>query len=73
MRQRSFFPKMLPKNSSHTGKNDVGNKLEKNVFGKLHDTQELAALRADGIMYYHVYHADLLMLSKSNELLWDLM
>ena len=37
------------------------------MYRKLHGTQELAALQADGIMYYHVY-TDLFVLSKSNEL-----
>lgn len=49
-----------------TGKN-TGNKLERDVFAKMHDSAELAHLQADSLMYYHVY-GDLYMLSKSNEL-----
>lgn len=50
-----------------TGKDEVGNRLEKEVYSKLHDPLELAALRADALIYYHAY-ADLVMLSKSNDL-----
>ena len=50
----------------YTGK-DTGNKLERDVYTKLLDPMELARLKADGLMYYHVY-ADLVMLSKSNDL-----
>ena len=50
----------------YTGK-DTGNKLEKDVFAKLHNPLEIAQLKADGLMFYHVY-ADLMMLSKSREL-----
>ena len=50
-----------------TGKDTAGNKLERDVFAKLHDSAELAHLIADGLMYYHVY-GDLYMLSKSNDL-----
>ena len=49
-----------------TGK-DCGNKLERDVFTKLQDSIELAHLKADSLMYYHVY-GDLYMLSKSNDL-----
>jgi len=49
-----------------TGK-DSGNRLERDVFTKLHDSVELAHLKADSLMYYHVY-GDLYMLSKSNDL-----
>ena len=52
---------------TYTDKNENGNKLEKDVYTKLQDSLELASLRADAMMYYHVY-ADLVMLSKSNEL-----
>ena len=52
---------------TYTGKNEAGNKLEQDVFAKLHDPMELAAVRADAIMFYHCY-ADLVMLSKSNDL-----
>ena len=49
-----------------TGK-DTGNKLERDVFAKLQDPDELSQLKADSLMYYHIY-ADLSMLSKSNDL-----
>ena len=49
-----------------TGK-DCGNRLERDVFAKLHDSIELAHLKADSLMYYHIY-GDLYMLSKSNDL-----
>ena len=47
-----------------TGK-DSGNRLERDVFIKLQDPVELAHLKADSLMYHHVY-GDLYMLSKSN-------
>ena len=47
-----------------TGK-DCGNKLERDVFAKLHDSIELDHLKADSLMYYHIY-GDLYMLSKSD-------
>ena len=50
-----------------TGKDKTGNKLERDVFAKLNDSVELAHLKADSLMYYHVY-GDLYMLSKSTEL-----
>ena len=50
----------------YTGK-DKGNKLEKDVYTKLLNPAEIAGLRVDGLMFYHVY-ADLVILSKSNEL-----
>ena len=50
-----------------TGKDRAGNKLEQNVFSKLHDSSELDHLKADSLMYYHIY-GDLWMLSKSNDL-----
>ena len=50
----------------YTGK-DSGNKLERDLLAKLLDKDEVAQLRIDGMMYYHVY-ADLVMLSKSNDL-----
>ena len=49
-----------------TGK-DCRNRLERDVFTKLQDSLELAHLKADSLMYYHVY-GDLYMLSKSNNL-----
>lgn len=50
----------------YTGK-DTGNKLEQDVFRKLQDPQELAQLKADALMFHHVY-ADLAMLAKSTDL-----
>ena len=38
----------------YTGKNK-GNKLEKSVYAKLQEPHQLTLLRADGLMYYHVY------------------
>ena len=49
-----------------TGKH-CGNRLERDVFAKLRDSIELAHLKADSLMYYHIY-GDLYMLSKSNDL-----
>ncbi len=46
---------------------DKGNRLEIELYRKLLDVNELTQLRADALMYYHVY-ADLVTLSKSNEL-----
>ena len=50
----------------YTGR-DAGNKLERDLYAKLLDTTEVAQLKADGLMFYHVY-GDLVMLSKSNDL-----
>ena len=44
-----------------------GNKLEREECSKLHDDDEMAGLKADGLMLYHMY-ADLVMLAKSTEL-----
>ena len=49
-----------------TGKSTGGNKLEKTVYSKLEDAKLVGALKADAIMYYHVY-ADLVCLAKSTE------
>ena len=49
-----------------TGK-DAGNKLERDIYQKLQDPVELSHLKADSLMYYHIY-GDLYMLSKSKEL-----
>jgi len=46
---------------------DSGNKLERDVYSKLNDCSELDALKADGLMFFHVY-ADLVTLAKSSEL-----
>ena len=51
----------------YTGK-DSGNKLETDLLGKLLDEEEMAKVRVDAMMYYHVY-ADLVMLPKSDDLL----
>ena len=50
----------------YTG-NDAGNRLEQDVFRKLQDPQELVQLKADALMFHHVY-ADLSMLAKSTDL-----
>ena len=50
----------------YTGR-ESGNKLEKDVGTKLQDCNELAALKADALMFFHVY-ADLVILVKSAEL-----
>ena len=47
-----------------TGKNQ-GTKLEKEVYCKLQDQNAILQLKADALMFYHVY-ADLVMLAKSN-------
>ena len=44
-----------------------GNKLEQEVFQKLQDVNEISQIKADALMFYHVY-TDLAMLAKSNEL-----
>lgn len=44
-----------------------GNRLEHEVFQKLHDSDILSQLQADAIMFHHVY-CNLVMLAKSNEL-----
>ena len=46
---------------------ESGNKLEKDVGTKLQDCNELALLKADALMFFHVY-ADLVILVKSTEL-----
>jgi len=48
---------------NYSGKS-TGNKLEKDVYAKLHDQTEITQLRVDALMFYHIY-ADLVMLSKS--------
>ena len=58
----------------YTGKSTDGNKLECDVYQKLHDPDELSRLKADALMFHHVY-ADLMMLAKSTELsksTWDM-
>ena len=51
----------------YTGKHKYGNKLEKAVYQKLKDKNEIVQILADSLMYFHVY-ADLVMLSKSKRL-----
>ena len=51
---------------SFTGK-EKGNKLEQTVYQKLHEPAELAHLKADAIMFHHVY-SNLVMLAKSTML-----
>lgn len=46
---------------------DSGNKLEQEIFRKLGDPEQLAMLKCDALMFYHVY-ADLVLLSKSTDL-----
>ena len=50
----------------YTGEEN-GNKLERSVFQKLQDPIELAHLKADAIMFHHVY-CDLVILAKSTSL-----
>ena len=50
----------------YTGKHS-GNMLERSVYTKLKDSNELASLKADAIIFHHVY-ADSVMLAKSNDL-----
>ena len=50
----------------YTGKNN-GNKLERSVYDKLQDLEELALLKADAVMFHHIY-CNLVMLAKSNDL-----
>lgn len=50
----------------YTGKDD-GNNLERTLYNKLHNDEELLRLKADALMFYFVY-AELVMLAKSEEL-----
>lgn len=50
----------------YTGKQN-GNRLEKEVYRKLLDLDEMVLVRADALMFFHIY-ADLVMLAKSNKL-----
>lgn len=50
----------------YTGK-EKGNKLEQSVFQKLQDPLELVHLKADAIMFHHVY-CNLVILAKSTHL-----
>ena len=51
----------------YSGKGLSGNKLEKSVYEKLLSSVEIVSLKADSLMFYHVY-ADIVMLSKSTTL-----
>ena len=51
----------------YTGKSD-GNKLEQDVYQKLLDPDMLSQLKADALMFHHVY-SNLVMLAKSNDLM----
>jgi len=61
-----FLKKAALQFLKYTGKDD-GNKLEKEVYRKLQESSELAQLKADALMFFHVY-ADLEMLAKSKRL-----
>jgi len=50
----------------YTGKNK-GNQLEQDIYEKLQSLECISNLKADALMFYHVY-ADLVMLVKSEEL-----
>lgn len=50
----------------YTGK-EAGNKLEQSVLQKLQDPLQLAHLKADALMFHHVY-SNLVMLAKSKDL-----
>ncbi len=62
----SFLAEAAIEFLKYTGK-DEGNNLEKTLYRKLHDAEELARLKADAIMFYFVY-AELVMLAKSEKL-----
>lgn len=51
---------------SFTGK-EIGNQLEQTVYQNFHKGAELAHLRADALMFHHVY-SNLVMLAKSTKL-----
>ena len=58
----------------HSGKSTDGNKLERDVYKKLQDADEISRLKADAFMFHHVY-ADLMTLAKSSTLsksAWDM-
>ena len=61
-----FLKKAALEFLEYTGKSQ-GNKLEKEVYHKLQDPTVLVQLKADALMFYHVY-ADLVMLAKSKSL-----
>jgi len=51
----------------YTGKHKSGNKLERDIYRKMDDNSLIAALKADALMFCHVY-ADLVTLAKSKDL-----
>lgn len=58
----------------YCGKSTDGNKLERDVYNKLQDTDEISKLKADALIFHHVY-ADLMTLAKSTALsksAWDM-
>ena len=58
----------------YSGKSTDGNRLECDVYRKLQDPEELSRLKADALMFHHVY-ADLMALAKSTVLsksTWDM-
>ena len=61
-----FLARLAIEFLEYTGKNE-GNKLELALYRKLQDSQELACLKADALMFYFVY-AELVMLAKSEKL-----
>ena len=61
-----FLTKLAIEFLEYTGRNE-GNKLEQTLYQKLQDSQELACLKADALMFYFVY-AELVMLAKSEKL-----
>ena len=61
-----FLAKASVEFLEYTGK-DSGNNLERTVYKKLQDPEELSRLKVDALMFYFVY-ADLVMLAKSNDL-----
>ena len=66
MQERYFFFEKQLLTLKYSGK-DKGNKLEQSVFEKLEDSEELAHLTADAVMFHHVY-SNLVMLAKSIDL-----
>lgn len=58
----------------YSGKSTDGNKLERDVYNKLQDPDEISRLKADALIFHHVY-ADLMTLAKSTVLsksAWDM-
>lgn len=61
-----FFKRATLEYLVKTG-NHLGNQLEREIYTKLQDLYQITWLRADALMFYHVY-ADLVTLAKSNDL-----